>query len=67
MEYLIQRAANALGVGVSVPDLNAELIKTNVSPEDAFLAIKAAEILLSPNYERTTLTDIPEESEDTND
>ena len=46
MERLIQRAAMALGIGISVREIAAEMVASGVSAEDAFLAISAARILI---------------------
>jgi hypothetical protein len=61
MEALIKRAAAALGANVPVVDITAELVSSGVSHEDAFLAIQAAEILITPwgPRGRVTLPEIP--------
>jgi hypothetical protein len=62
MEHLIWRAVQALGTsGVTVQEAAEKLISTGVSKEDAFLAIRAAEILMTPwvSGERMTLPEIP--------
>ena len=62
MENLIRRAAAGLGIGVSATDMAAKLMETNeVSAEDAFLAVRAAEILITSwgPQDRMTIPDIP--------
>jgi hypothetical protein len=45
MEALMQRAFLALGSGVSAPEVAERLQETGASVEEAYLAVKAAEIL----------------------
>ncbi len=45
MESLILSVANALGVGASVEDIHDAIISKGWSEDDAFLAIKAGELL----------------------
>ena len=47
MESLIQRAAMILGAGLSEEKVAGLLIESGVSNEDAFLAVKAAVVLIS--------------------
>lgn len=46
MEALMQRARLALGAGIPAPDVAARLIETGTTPEAAYLAVRAGEILL---------------------
>lgn len=46
METLIKRCRGALSVGVPLADVLDALVESGVDPVDAFLAAKAAEILL---------------------
>jgi hypothetical protein len=45
VEDLIQSVARALGVGASIDDIRQSILQRGWSEEDAFLAIKAGEIL----------------------
>ena len=45
MEELIQAVVRALGVGVSIEDIHDAILDKGWSEEDAFLAIKAGELL----------------------
>jgi len=61
MEKLIRRAMSALGANVSASEVISTLVVSGVTAEDAFLATRAAEIMLTPweVADRATLTDIP--------
>jgi len=61
METLIHRARTALALGVPAEDIIDALVKTGSSGEEAYLAVCAAEILLTPwvSAERMTLPEIP--------
>jgi hypothetical protein len=45
MEELIQAVVRALGVGASIEDIHDAIIAKGWTEDDAFLAIKAGEIL----------------------
>jgi len=45
MEELIQAVVRALGVGASIEDIHDAIISKGWTEDDAFLAIKAGEIL----------------------
>lgn len=61
METLIHRARVALELGIPVAEIIDALVNTGASGEEAYLAIRAAEILITPrvSVERTTLPEIP--------
>ena len=47
MEELIQAVVRALGVGASIEDIHDAIIAKGWNEDDAFLAIKAGELLYS--------------------
>jgi hypothetical protein len=51
MEALIKRAFLALGAGIPAPEVQERFQETGISAEDAYLAVKAAEILVRDESE----------------